>query len=581
MPFLQDSPREKESSYLINNSSTHHFFLDNRFFSFHDYDEPPLLQFCYVSSPSSPHRLSCLRRCCLTIMNGHLDIQFLSVNHNKYVPYPPENQKNHKQMAPNADKSHPRTPKHLHAFDLLSISDQLPPNTGPPGTVPVNGTNSSSTSNKNLSHVPCKFYRQGICQAGNLCPFSHNLDGTLAADKLPCKYFQKGNCKFGLKCALAHFLPDGTRVNSKSLLSYRRNNDRNSDRNNDRSTDRGNDRGNDRERTDRDRQDRDRQDRDRERSSYFSGLPSSNHHQRSSSVSSTVAAGAPFSYSTGGHASTSSSSESYSHSPVSQPIDISVNSLLRSGNGSSALGNTSATSATFPSSMSSSHPHAQTSVPSSFRTYSNNYIALGAGSSLTSYGGSDWLVNGLIGGTNGGLSTTSHLMLNPFNTPGTRMTSNPMRRSLSSNSPPNFSMASPVSGEFSREFNRPTSSEFSTGTSAFQSPQTQFSTPYSKLSRNNIFSTSPQYNFNLSGPDSAVVDDDSEGNYGDEDNVFFEDYVPASLGNLILTPQECKRRNSRSQSGTLLVRPNIASTISFDKRSEKKLPSGDDVFLMD
>ncbi|ABN64587.1 zinc finger protein, partial [Scheffersomyces stipitis CBS 6054] len=70
------------------------------------------------------------------------------------------------------------------------------------------GSGSSSNSSKNLSHVPCKFYKQGICQAGNSCPFSHNLDGTLAADKLPCKYFQKGNCKFGLKCALAHFLPD-------------------------------------------------------------------------------------------------------------------------------------------------------------------------------------------------------------------------------------------------------------------------------------------------------------------------------------------------------------------------------------
>lgn len=71
-------------------------------------------------------------------------------------------------------------------------------------------------NNRNLSHVPCKFYRQGSCQAGNNCPFSHNLDGQLAADKLPCKYFQMGNCKFGLKCALGHYLPDGTRINKPS-----------------------------------------------------------------------------------------------------------------------------------------------------------------------------------------------------------------------------------------------------------------------------------------------------------------------------------------------------------------------------
>lgn len=72
-------------------------------------------------------------------------------------------------------------------------------------------------NSKNLLHVPCKFYKQGICQAGSSCPFSHNLDGSLAADKLPCKYFQKGNCKFGLKCALAHVLPDGTRINQNML----------------------------------------------------------------------------------------------------------------------------------------------------------------------------------------------------------------------------------------------------------------------------------------------------------------------------------------------------------------------------
>ncbi|KAK9488178.1 hypothetical protein V1527DRAFT_449567 [Lipomyces starkeyi] len=66
-----------------------------------------------------------------------------------------------------------------------------------------------------LSHVPCKFFRQGTCQAGNTCPFSHSIDSQL--EQAPCKYFQKGNCKFGAKCALAHILPDGRRVNHRSL----------------------------------------------------------------------------------------------------------------------------------------------------------------------------------------------------------------------------------------------------------------------------------------------------------------------------------------------------------------------------
>lgn len=38
------------------------------------------------------------------------------------------------------------------------------------------------------SHVPCKFFRQGACQAGNACPFSHDLS---AASETVCKYFAK------------------------------------------------------------------------------------------------------------------------------------------------------------------------------------------------------------------------------------------------------------------------------------------------------------------------------------------------------------------------------------------------------
>ncbi|CAD1811045.1 Zinc finger C-x8-C-x5-C-x3-H type (and similar) family protein [Candida parapsilosis] len=120
------------------------------------------------------------------------------------------------------DKQQPRQPLG-HAFDLSSLGADLPPNTGPPGTVPVtNG--SSSNANKNLSHVPCKFFKQGNCQAGDSCPFSHNIEGALAADKLPCKYFLRGNCKFGLKCALAHYLPDGTRVNGRNIMDHNWNN---------------------------------------------------------------------------------------------------------------------------------------------------------------------------------------------------------------------------------------------------------------------------------------------------------------------------------------------------------------------
>ncbi|KAI9850630.1 MAG: hypothetical protein M1838_005344 [Thelocarpon superellum] len=73
----------------------------------------------------------------------------------------------------------------------------------------------SPPGGKNTSHVPCKFFRQGACQAGKACPFSHSVDATTV--QTPCKYFAKGNCKFGAKCALAHILPDGRRVNRPSM----------------------------------------------------------------------------------------------------------------------------------------------------------------------------------------------------------------------------------------------------------------------------------------------------------------------------------------------------------------------------
>lgn len=38
-------------------------------------------------------------------------------------------------------------------------------------------------------HVPCKFFRQGTCQAGNACPFSHSMDPM--TQQAPCKYFMK------------------------------------------------------------------------------------------------------------------------------------------------------------------------------------------------------------------------------------------------------------------------------------------------------------------------------------------------------------------------------------------------------
>lgn len=44
-------------------------------------------------------------------------------------------------------------------------------------------------STPDTSHVPCKFFRLGQCQAGKACPFSHSTD--VSSVDTPCKYFAK------------------------------------------------------------------------------------------------------------------------------------------------------------------------------------------------------------------------------------------------------------------------------------------------------------------------------------------------------------------------------------------------------
>lgn len=65
-----------------------------------------------------------------------------------------------------------------------------------------------------MSHVPCKFYKQGTCTAGANCTFSHSSD---LSSQAVCKFYLKGNCKFGTKCALLHTMsPFGSSGSSSS-----------------------------------------------------------------------------------------------------------------------------------------------------------------------------------------------------------------------------------------------------------------------------------------------------------------------------------------------------------------------------
>lgn len=70
-----------------------------------------------------------------------------------------------------------------------------------------------------------------------------------------------------------------------------------------------------------------------------------------------------------------------------------------------------------------------------------------------------------------------------------------------------------------------------------------------------------------------------------ESAIYEEDMLPSSLGNLILSPKEQQRRDSRSQSGTLFARPNLASLKEMpaqgDEDDDKKSVHDNDVFQMD
>lgn len=64
----------------------------------------------------------------------------------------------------------------------------------------------STKKKEALGQVPCKFFRNNGCSAGDACPFAHTLPGE-GQPKAVCQWFIKGSCRFGHRCALAHIMP--------------------------------------------------------------------------------------------------------------------------------------------------------------------------------------------------------------------------------------------------------------------------------------------------------------------------------------------------------------------------------------
>lgn len=399
--------------------------------------------------------------------------------------------------------SSPRSTKSYHPLDLSALLTSLPPNTGPPETTAVtSGTGLLAHSNKNLRHVPCKFFRQGICQAGKSCPFSHNLEGTSAADRLPCKYFQKGNCKFGLKCALAHILPDGTRVNPKSSSSSRRNTDRS------------------------------------ERLPHSSSL----------------------------HLTSNNATFDSALSLASEPATVSgLTSQKKSAEGLPSHKNESRTSKNAIQFGSDLSPPGPISLSRPGMT--------GFFDKRNNYAGQDWLTkHSSEYSSKGGISDLVSSNIS--------FTAASLVASLSGEASPTvFTTHFEGTNGFTSRFE---------GTNGFTTPITDYLSPIQDFGQGILLASafthsapsSPLHHYIQSTyQESAILDDESDDKESDSD-AYYEDYVPASLGNILFTPQENQRRASRSQSGTLLVRPVVVApgTNTHLNTSQK---NSDGVFLMD
>lgn len=93
------------------------------------------------------------------------------------------------------------------------------------------------------------------------------------------------------------------------------------------------------------------------------------------------------------------------------------------------------------------------------------------------------------------------------------------------------------------------------------------------------------------GRESNGFDYNSSKPQGNSDAVFEEDFLPGSLADVILTPQELKRRDSRSQSGTLNNRQSLRGLleeIGYTEVDEEddfdvkpRATPHEDVFLME
>ncbi|XP_077983434.1 putative E3 ubiquitin-protein ligase makorin-1 [Glandiceps talaboti] len=75
-------------------------------------------------------------------------------------------------------------------------------------------TNVRPSGSQWTKEVLCRYFMNGVCRAGDGCPYSHDPS---AKPAMTCKYYLRGQCFYGDRCRFDHIRPNPTKTPQTSL----------------------------------------------------------------------------------------------------------------------------------------------------------------------------------------------------------------------------------------------------------------------------------------------------------------------------------------------------------------------------
>lgn len=181
-PLLLHRPPHHTSDHLLLPVFLSHIPLDCIHHSIHGCDYKNEFS-AYLPLPLRPRRRPSMR-----LGQARPDLQSTrrpSASHPDGYADNSVNGKSNAQVPISIMQGHARTPSYGAAGFAAARS---PPKAKSRSIIPIL-VDTILTTTPGTSHVPCKFYPMGQCQAGAACQFSHDLDPT--TQNAPCKYFSR------------------------------------------------------------------------------------------------------------------------------------------------------------------------------------------------------------------------------------------------------------------------------------------------------------------------------------------------------------------------------------------------------